>query len=167
MEIFGILLTILMLLALGFDLAKYIIPNWLAGMVLVLYPVFVLLSPAEIDWSMALLAGGVVFAVGYVLFALNWMGGGDVKLLTASAFWVGWSMLLVEYILMVAIVGGLASLVLLLIRPVFPYIWAEAQLPRLFRKGEPVPYGVGIAIGFLIMLWAGDMPGLPLLELRL
>jgi hypothetical protein len=33
-------------------------------------------------------------------------------------------------------------------------------IPRVFTIGEPVPYGVAIAIVFLVLLWTGKIPGI-------
>ena len=79
------------------DCTRYTIPNWLVGSLLVLYPVAVYLSPEAVDWKMAMVAMLLVFAVGYIIFSLRVMGGGDVKLITVLALWVGWGMPLMEF----------------------------------------------------------------------
>lgn len=157
------LLSLLMLLVIYFDGRHYIIPNWLVGLVLALYPLAVWLSPEAINWPMALAAGAIMFVAGFIMFTLRWMGGGDVKLLAACALWVGMGKLL-EYSLWVAIFGGALSLFLLMMRPVLHWTvpaWTE-RLPKLFHQGAPVPYGLAIAIAFLLLLWQGAVPGLPL-----
>ncbi len=143
---------------LWFDVRRYIIPNWLVASLLVLYPVAVFLSPAAVDWKMALLAMIVVFAVGYGVFAMKWMGAGDIKLLTVCSLWVGWQHLL-DFIFMVAVLGGLFSAGLWGIRKVLPQVpYRLPRLPRILKDGEPVPYGVAIALGLLWMLVTRQIP---------
>jgi len=156
-----------MLAVIYYDVTRYLIPNWLVGLVLLLYPAMVLLAPeANIDWQKALAASAMVFAVGYLIFMLRAMGGGDIKLMTACSLWAGMEGLL-EYFLAVAVAGGLLSVVLLILRPVMPQWLArlpgERKIPRVLTMGEPVPYGLAIAVAFLWMLWAGKLPGLPAL----
>lgn len=79
MLFFPILLTGFMAAVLFFDVTRYIIPNWLVGVLLVLYPAFVLMSPVPVGWPMALAAAGLMFVVGVVIFAFRLMGGGDVS----------------------------------------------------------------------------------------
>lgn len=143
---------------LWFDMRQYIIPNWLVASLLALYPVAVFFSPSEIDWPMALLALFVVFVAGYVIFAMKWMGAGDIKLLAVCSLWVGWENLL-NFILMVTVLGGLFSAGLWGMRKVLPTLpHSLANVPRILRDGEPVPYGVAIALGLLWMLVMRQIP---------
>ena len=45
----------------------------------------------------------LVLAVTFGLFALGGMGGGDAKLLAATALWMGFSIQLVEYLVDLAV----------------------------------------------------------------
>jgi Flp pilus assembly protein protease CpaA len=58
------------------------------------------------------------------------------------------------------LIGGVFSIGLWGLRKMLPHIpsLAGKPLPRILREGEPVPYGVAIALGFLIMLKAGNIP---------
>ena len=163
MSIFLLSLTLLMMLVIFFDFTSFTIPNWLNAIMLGLYIPFVLTQPEGFDWQMPLLAAGVVFAVGFVIFTLGFMGGGDIKLLIASAPWVGWNQLLVEYLIWVALLGGLLSVVVWLIRKAIPWVLAkskEEKLPRILQHGEPVPYGLAISAAFLFYLWTGEITGI-------
>ncbi len=149
-----------MLAIIVFDVRKYIIPNWIVGSLLVLYPIAVLMAPVEVDWKMALAAMGIVFAAGYVVFAMRWMGAGDVKFITVCALWVGYSELL-NFIFLFAILGGLLSGFLWGFRKMVPGFAGKLpfkELPRILRDGEPVPYGVAIAAAFLFMMWTNKIP---------
>ncbi len=155
-------LCTLMLLVVAYDATRYIIPNWLNGMVLLLYPLQVLtLSPTP-DWPMALLAAGMVLVLGIGLYAMKWMGAGDVKLLAALTPWLGFTPLLVEYLLLVALMGGALSLLLVGLRKLLPWVMRVPTHPyaRLLHEGAPVPYGLAIAGVFLGFLCVGKLPGL-------
>lgn len=155
MPVIAIILLISMLTVIYFDATRFIIPNWLVGGLLLLYPLAVFLSPAHIDWQMALVAMLVVFAIGYVVFALNVMGGGDIKLITVLALWVGFEKL-TEFGFYFALLGGVMSIAILTIRKIMPHIssriFGKKPVPRIFRDKEPVPYGLAIAGAFLWLL---------------
>ena len=163
MLIFAVLLTCLMITVIIADFTRYIIPNWLVGIVLLLYPVMVYFSPARPDWQGALLIAIGVFAVGFLLFAVGAMGGGDIKLLTATVLWIG-KMNAIMFFLWVSILGGILAIALWLLRYMIPYALSKLKnpppIPRVFTIGEPVPYGVAIAIVFLVLLWTGKIPGI-------
>ena len=146
-----------MLLVLYFDITRYIIPNWLCGLLLILYPVALYMVPHAVDWQRALMAMGIVFAIGYILFARGLMGGGDVKLLIACSLWVGLAKL-ADFIFTVAILGGLLSVIVYIARKLPPVLQRAQKMPRILQAGEPIPYGIAIAMGFLLMLKMGNIP---------
>ena len=129
---------------------------------LLLWPIvhFVVL-PGGVDWQGALLAGGGMFAIGFVIFVLRWMGGGDVKLMAVLALWTGYPLVL-DFAFLIGVLGGVLSLALLFARPLIAFYFVQEKLPRVFKKGEAIPYGLAIAGAFLIVLWGGDVPGLGL-----
>ena len=155
------IITVFLVAALVSDVTRFIIPNWMVGVILALYPVALYLSPTPIDWQGGLMAFGVLFVAGFAMFALKIMGGGDVKLLAACGLWVGWSNL-IEYIVYVAILGGILSIFLIVTRPICArLIEPRLAVPRLFRPKQPVPYGVAIAGALLIILWGTKtIPGI-------
>lgn len=162
MDVFFVALILLMALVVYFDLTSFTIPNWLNATVLLLYIPFVVVQPEGFNWWMPLLAAGVVFAVGFVIFALNWMGGGDIKLFIATAPWIGWGMKLFEYFLLIAVLGGVLAIVIYVARKALFWVLPkinEKDLPRLLRDKEPVPYGLAIAGAFLWFLFNGFVPG--------
>jgi prepilin peptidase CpaA len=149
-----------MLAIIVFDVRKYIIPNWIVSSLLVLYPLAVWLTPLAVDWKMAFLGMLMVFAAGYVVFAMRWMGAGDVKLITVCALWVGYASLL-DFIFLFAVLGGLFCGFLWGARKMVPGFAGRLPfktLPRIMKEGEPVPYGVAIAVAFLFMLLTGKIP---------
>ncbi len=161
MLIILLVMTLLMALVIWFDATRYLIPNWLVGLVLAAWPIMLMLTPESIEWKYALLVGLATFAMGYIIFILRWMGGGDVKLLAACALWTGTSQFL-PFIFLTALLGGALTVVLLIIRALIPKWMPEKSqetLPRIAQSGAPAPYGLAIAGAFLTMLWQQLLPG--------
>lgn len=161
----AIILTVLMLLVVYFDATSFIIPNWLNGTVLALWPVFLLATPVEIEWWWSLAVFAAFFAVGMVIFSLNIIGGGDVKLLIAISPWLGWyPEILAKFGFIVAISGGILAIFLLGARFAAISIGAQMkkppELPKLFRMKEPMPYGLAIAYAFAYLIWTNQIYGL-------
>lgn len=162
MFIFFAALTCLMVLVFYFDFTRYIIPNWLNLVLLALYPAMVWMAPVAIDWKMAMVGALILFVVGYIMFMLNWIGGGDVKLFAVLALWVGLQTL-PEYVMVVALLGGGLSIGVIMLRKILEVYYKPKEgkdLPRVLRHGQPLPYGLAIASGFLGYLWTGNIPGI-------
>jgi prepilin peptidase CpaA len=146
------------------DIARYLIPNWMVLALILIYPAAVYISPARPDWGIACVIALATFVVGYLVLFLRFMGGGDIKLLTAATLYAG-KPSFVDFIVYVAIIGGIGTLVLLALRSITPYVFVKlgktgAAIPRVLTAKEPAPYGVAIAAAFLILLWSGHLPGL-------
>ena len=92
-----------------------------------------------------------LLAVGTFAFGRGWMGGGDIKLLAASALWfdlsAGWKLLV-----SIALVGGIEALVIIVLRRL---PWPDGLRTRalLLRRSGPIPYGIAIALGVALMGW--------------
>ena len=98
-----------------------------------------------------LAAGVVVLIVCFGLFFINAMGGGDAKLISATALWTGFSGGLVQYLLISAIAGGILTVLILLLRK-FINRNKIAHIAFLYRLTDPakgIPYGVALAIAGL------------------
>lgn len=158
MQIIEVYLVFSMLAVMFYDASKFIIPNWLVGSLLLLYPVAYYCSPAIIDWKMDMLGMLLMFALGYFIFAFRLMGAGDVKLIIVLSLWVGLGKLAM-FGFNFAVLGGILSIVVLVARKLVPYtISDKSKLPRIFRDKQPVPYGLAISGAFLMMLYGGDVP---------
>ncbi len=144
------LYTLLLCIAAALDTWKFIIPNAVTVGLIALFVVTALLLPFDIDWLSHLGAAAAVLAGGAVMFAFNKMGGGDVKLMTAVAFWTGFEYL-ADLLLYIALAGGALAIGLLVARKLLlGLMTARASLtklsvPRILLSGEPVPYGLAIA----------------------
>ncbi len=129
------------------------IPNWLNAVIAVSVVPFVILAgmPLEI-FAWHIIAGLVTFVVGFILFSINIIGGGDAKMLAACAVWVGWDVLM-EF----AVVTVFAGAVLVIAIKVWVFFanrkdikgmdWAKNFL----SKKPQLPYGIAIAAGGVIV----------------
>jgi len=92
------------------------IPNLYVLGIVLLYPQFVLTAPQAIDWRSGLICFGAVLAVGFVLSSVfRLMGAGDAKLLAAAALWTD-GKLIVPFLMITAVSGGMFAAYLLLRR---------------------------------------------------
>jgi prepilin peptidase CpaA len=97
------------------DALHYIIPNSTTLSLLVLYPAHVMASPVPVDWIGAIILSAILFALGVGIFARGIAGGGDVKLLSATALWVGPAHL-PAFLIVMGFSGGALALVVLVSR---------------------------------------------------
>lgn len=137
------------------DIVSYKIPNAVVLSILVLYPVYVLVTPAAVNWpvSLAIFVGAIV--VGMLLFRFGVFGAGDAKLLAAILLWAQPS--LVPFtVLVTALAGGVAAL--LMISPArFVIAGALSSLGQdsLSEKvlAHNMPYGIALAAGGIFVTW--------------
>lgn len=158
----GILLVAfpgLLALAAGSDLASYTIPNKIQIAMMVVFVVFALVAGFTMAQLGAhLLAGFVGLVVGFTLFALGYVGGGDAKLFACVALWLGLGNLL-EYSLTASLFGGLLSIFLVSLRrfPLPPIALSQAWIVRLHDSRSGIPYGVALAMAALVLLPHADI----------
>jgi prepilin peptidase CpaA len=154
-EILVIVALPLLLLAAGaWDLASFTIPNFLTAALLAIFVLFALvagLSFAAIGWH--LLAGLVGLLLGFMLFALGYIGGGDAKLFAATALWLGFRDLM-PYALTASVFGGLLTLAMILLRqfPLPQALARQAWIVKLHDTRSGIPYGVALAAGAFFLL---------------
>jgi len=135
------------------DATTMTIPNWIS---LVMLGGFILITPfAWESWSVFgehLLVGFGMFVLGFIMFALGWLGGGDAKLMAATSFW--WSAAdLSQYILATTVTGAILGIFLLLARTSIPAGLVPINwLNRMISEEKRMPYGLALAAGALIVL---------------
>lgn len=103
-------------------------------------------------WGLHVAGLLAVFSVCFAFFAAGWMGGGDVKFISAIALWVGFSPELAAFVALVAIYGMFLTIGLLLMRShlVLPAVlYRQDWLARLHDSKSGIPYGIAIAIAGL------------------
>ncbi|MHA6644183.1 A24 family peptidase [Mesorhizobium sp. A623] len=134
---------------------------------LLLIVVFALAAPltgmdwATYGWHFA--AGALVLSVTFGLFAMGGMGGGDAKLLAATAIWMGFNVQLLEYLVISSFLGGVLTLGILAYRKSTLAVFTRhsAFLQHLANEQTGIPYGIALGIGGLLtypdtsmMTWA-------------
>lgn len=147
-----LILPLCLTLAAFTDLFTMTIPNRVS---LILFGAFLVVAPfTGMEWSaigMSLLAGFAVFAICFCLFAMNVMGGGDAKLLTAAAVWFGFDQSLFLFLTVVGYAGGVLTLLILLMRSQAVTLLATGlPIPNSLLTANKVPYGIAIGAAGLI-----------------
>ncbi len=154
----------LLLAAAWHDVAARIIPNWaplgIAGLGLVL-------RAAQGQLAGGVLLGLIVFAAAAACWSRGWMGGGDVKLLAATAIFIP-PLHIPELLAAVTLAGGAIALFYLAAKRLLARL-SRALPPRPRRlpgrvlrverwrllRGGSLPYASAIAAGTLFVLVTG------------
>lgn len=96
--------------------------------------------------------GAAALLVGFAMFSMRLLGGGDAKLMAAGAMWMGPEHA-VMFIAYMTIFGGMLSAAILFYRKYIP-VTADAVpgwAARLHVQGTGIPYGIAIAASGLMM----------------
>jgi len=154
-----VVLPSLLALAAGWDIASYTIPNRLQLVLIAAFAIFaVTAGVSTTQLATHLLAGFIGLVVGFTLFALGYIGGGDAKLFACIALWLGLGNLL-EYSLTSSIFGGMLTLSLMMLRefPLPPIALNQAWIVRLHDSRSGIPYGVALATATVALLPHADI----------
>ena len=146
------ILPVLVIIAGLHDLTTMKIPNWISGLLFLAYfpaafAMGVPLTTIGVSLALALL----VLVVGAGMFAMKWLGGGDAKLIAATALWMGTAGIL-PLLLYTAMIGGGFCLLLMAARSQLQVFAMNGPgwVTRLMQPKGDLPYGVAIAIGALL-----------------
>ncbi|SOC17646.1 A24 family peptidase [Stappia indica] len=135
------------------DLFTMTIPNRVS---LMMIAGFAMLAPAigmaPLEIGFHLIAAGIALSFGLAFFAFGWMGGGDAKLMTVVALWLGLTPALGEFLLLTSVYGAVLTLAILGFRkdvllPIAAY--RVEWIARLHDNKTGIPYGITIAIAAL------------------
>ena len=150
--------AIILLTAAAHDLIARTAPNWMA-LVLTLLGIACRLLDGRI--GVGLLAACIVFFISAACWRRGWLGGGDVKLLSAAALVVPPHTVL-SFIVAMSLSGSVLALIYLAARGFVaapgatrPHsLFARAMRVERWRirRGGPLPYACAIAAGFLFIL---------------
>ncbi|HTV87456.1 MAG TPA: prepilin peptidase [Stellaceae bacterium] len=150
------LFAVVMAVAAFEDFRRFVIPNLLPILLCAAWPAYFAAAPSLVGGLAAIGCALAVFLAGAVLFARGYLGGGDVKLLSAAALWAGPAGL-ATLLLLTAVLGGALALFLLL--PVGGQLATAARLmlgqpafPATRGLAMPIPYGVAIAAAAFIVV---------------
>jgi prepilin peptidase CpaA len=91
------------------------------------------------NWWPHLISFTIALALGILLYAVRWMGGGDAKLIAAAALAFNLTGLLV-FLAATAMIGGLVAMGSVIAGLLLP-------APSTGKSRREVPYGVAIAAG--------------------
>lgn len=144
---------LLMAAAAIWDVLTLTIPNRISIALVVAFFVAAAVSGMPARDVLAHLACGLaVLAVGFLLFNFGWFGGGDAKLLSVAALWIGGEHLL-TYTTYVAYTGGALAVLILAYRRFPMPLWLLDQpwALRLHDRKTGIPYGVAIAAAALLL----------------
>jgi prepilin peptidase CpaA len=103
----------------------------------------------------------MVLCVTFTLFAIGGMGGGDAKLLAATALWMGFSPQLMQYLVYASLIGGALTLLILFYRksPLSAFTGGNVLLRHFADPKVGIPYGVALGLAGLIAY-----PATPLMQ---
>ncbi|MET0346945.1 MAG: prepilin peptidase [Methyloceanibacter sp.] len=89
--------------------------------------------------------------LGFALFSLGLVGGGDAKLFASSCLWLS-PQAIIPYALYAALIGGALALLLLFWRaqPLPAMLASKGWLVRLHSPNEGMPYGIALAAAGLL-----------------
>jgi len=149
-----VILPALLATAAGWDLASFTIPNFLSLALAGTFVLFALtLRFSPFLAGLHLLAGFIGLALGFTLFALGYIGGGDAKLYAAVGLWLGPHDLLI-YSFVAAILGGVLTLAILGLRqlPLPAGLTRQDWILKLHDERSGIPYGVALAAAAVVIL---------------
>jgi prepilin peptidase CpaA len=128
-----------------FDVLSLRIPNIIPLGLVVLFALQVLVEPgvhAPLDHFLAM---AVTLLILLPVFALDMLGGGDIKLLAAVALWVGMKKL-AALLILVGIIGGIFALLWLAARWLIRRALRARPLPKSLQAHAPLPFALPITI---------------------
>ena len=142
------------------DIKTYTIPHIYPGMIIALFILGLFFNDLTLPFfAWQALCVALLFAAGFILFVLNAMGGGDVKLFAALGLWVPMSELGI-YLMIVTLIGSFTALIILIFRslkfindPENP----EATFKSALNKARKTKhqYGLPIALGTSVFVLLG------------
>lgn len=142
------------------DMLSMTISNRLS---LALVAIFAAVAPfADMDWASYgwhFAAGAVVLGATFSMFSLGVMGGGDAKLIAATAVWMGLNGHLMDYLLASALAGGVLALFIIIYRrsTLAASTGRNMFLRNLADPQKGVPYGIALGIGGLFAFPASPL----------
>ncbi|OAI59884.1 prepilin peptidase transmembrane protein [Ralstonia solanacearum] len=165
--------AVLAVLIITSDLRSRRVPNWLVAVGLVLSIVLVKFGTVmalAYDWRDVWLGGAIALASFLPLYALGWMGAGDVKFFTVAGLLAGWHGLVAIW-LVSSVLAGVHALAILLLRRVdasAPSAWMLMRVCPALARWDPghagrrgIPYAAYMAIGLLSLPWLPDVMRVP------
>lgn len=138
------------------------IPNELSVAIGILGLIRIILLNDAVTAGHSLLAGAVIFGTAFFFFWRGAIGGGDVKLVTATALLISY-LNMFSFLFLMSLCGGMLALTMLAqdkLRPRLRRLLQQARIPTETETVEciaprvrsTVPYGAAIAAAGIITL---------------
>ncbi len=125
------------------------------GLVLLIAWPFVVTAVPYLHVMSGFFAAVLVLVPGLLLFAMGVFSGGDIKLATAFALYLGTSWL-APFILHTFLLGGVLAVVALCVRHYASRLPIEQPpnhwIDRLRQGGRDLPYGIALSGAFIILM---------------
>lgn len=140
------------------DLTTMRIPNWVSiALAVTFLPAAFAFGLPLTNMGLHLGLGVMALLIGAGMFAMNWIGGGDAKLMAAACLWLGLTGSAM-FLLWTALAGGAVTLAIVFARrmPVLAG-YGPGWVGRLMQPQGDIPYGVAIAIGALIAFPSSEL----------
>lgn len=167
--VFTVLFCVIIALAFGgaaawSDFNQLMIPNLYVMLIGVSFiPAFVLTQFLAPDagffgsWKNHLFSGGLIFLITYGLFHFKLIGGGDAKLITIFAFWVGVKGMM-PLLFGMALVGGVLAVMTLLFnsKKLSMNQTKSLWITKAQDGAKDVPYGIAIFAGAIFSFWHAE-----------
>jgi prepilin peptidase CpaA len=137
------------------DFRTLLIPNWIALALVAAFAVFaaVHLGLAALGWHVLVMAA--VLALSVAFYLAGWIGGGDVKFLSAVSLWMGPAHVML-FALLMALIGAVLAIGLVAVRlsalsdnARLQKVWVIGRILELARAGQ-CPYGIAIGVAALV-----------------
>jgi prepilin peptidase CpaA len=150
------LLPSLMIIGAMTDATTFRIPNWLTGLTAALFfPMALVTGMPMLEFGWHLLAGAILFALGYLLFAFGLFGGGDAKMMAAAGLWFGTGHSM-DFLIMTSLAGGVLAAAIAGWSLVM-YFWefhgpqVDGFVGQNLKKVRPkLPYGFALCVGAIM-----------------
>ncbi len=139
---------------------------WLAYLGFSLLPSGAVIAMPAHSVRVSILTGLAVLSVGYGLYAMRWMGAGDVKLMAVLSLWLGEEA--PSFVIVSTVLGGALALTMPLLLQIeralaLCLMQLDSRLPRptiplpVSLGAEPshgIPYGIAIVCGAAVVRWS-------------
>lgn len=136
------------------DLRELRVPNWVPLSIAGLFLLHSVTDGAS-GLPMHLLIAAAVLVAGFAMFVAGVFGGGDAKLLSALALWMGPTNL-VAFALLTTLLGGATAVVLIGLKKLLifnPALENHAAIarPLAWARAGKIPYAVPIGLAALML----------------
>ena len=150
--IFSLIFLCGCLFAMYSDFTRFEIPNTLCIVVAVGYLPFAISSGVPlVDLGTHYLVGLMALAIGFLLFLVRFLGGGDSKFIAAVILWFDTGDIL-PFLFYTTVFGGLLAILLIVFRllPLPKRMLERPSIAKLHNKNSGIPYALAIGAAGLI-----------------